>query len=196
MKKNLRRLMIYGKKKIKGVLEIMTVPIAITPSPRVNLPHHRIHEGRYFAVTATAVGLSAGIPKNYLIISPPAAISIAHVITIVTVFPGATFEFFEGTIVSANGTPLPSFNQDRANPAVATGFAFEDPVVVTNGTRIFSQIIGSTTTGGTGGTKERDEEEFDFIPLTNYLLRTTPLSNNTLLSIQMRAYRQATATGT
>ncbi len=174
----------------------MTLPTAITPGPRVDLPHHRIHEGRYFAVTTTATGLPAGIPKNYLIISPPAAISIAHVITIVTVFPGATFELFEGAIVSAFGMPLPSFNQDRTNPVAATGFAFEDPIVISEGTKIFSEIIGSTTAGGTGGTPERDEEEFDFIPITNYLLRTTPLSNNTLLSIQMRAYRQATATGT
>jgi hypothetical protein len=146
-------------------------------------------------VTATAAGLPAGIPKDYLIISPPAAISIAHVITIVTVSPGATFEFFEGAIVSANGIPLLSFNQDRTNPAPATGFAFENPVVVADGTRIFSQIIGSTITGGTGGTKERDEEEFLFKPLTNYLLKITPLAAGTLLSVQMRAYRQATARG-
>lgn len=174
----------------------MTLPVAITPSPRVNLPHHRIHEGRYFAVTTTATGLPAGIPKDYLIISPPAFISIAHVITIVTVFPGAKFNLFESVIVSANGIPLPSFNQDRANPAVAMGFAFEDPIIISEGTNIFSQIIGSTTEGGTGGTSNRDEEEFLFKPLTNYLVRTIPLSNNTLLSIQMRAYRQATEQGT
>lgn len=174
----------------------MTVPIAITPSPRVNLPHHRIHEGRYFAVTATAAGLSAGIAKDYLIISPPISISIAHVITIVTVFPGAKFGLFENAIVSANGIPLPSFNQDRANPVAATGFAFEDPIIISEGTNIFSQIIGSTTEGGTGGTSNRDEDEFLFKPLTNYLVRTIPLSNNTLLSIQMRAYSQATAKGT
>lgn len=174
----------------------MTVATAITPQPRVDLPHHRIHEGRYFAVTTTATGLSAGVAKDYLIVSPPAFISIAHVITIVTVFPGAIFELFESTVVSANGIPLPAFNQDRADPAAATGFAFEDPVVVTDGTKIFSQIIGSTTEGGTGGNDNRDEEEFLFKPLTNYLLKITPLSNGTLLSIQMRAYRQATAQGT
>lgn len=171
----------------------MTLPTAITPSPRIDVPHHRIHEGRYFAVTTTATGLPAGIPKDYLIISPPAFISIAHVITIVTVFPGAKFELFESTVVSANGILLPSFNQDRANPAAATGFAFEDPVVVANGTKIFSQIIGSATEGGTGGSANRDEEEFLFKPLTNYLLKITPLANGTLLSVQMRAYRQATA---
>ena len=174
----------------------MTLPTAISPRPRVDLPHHRIHEGRYFAVTTTATGLPAGVPKDYMIISPPAFISIAHVIIIVTVFPGATFQIFESAIVSANGIPLSSFNQDRANPTAATGFAFEDPTVVSTGTLLFSQIIGSSTAGGTGGTKYRDEEEFLFKPLTNYLVRTVPLASGTILSIQMRAYRQATARGT
>ena len=174
----------------------MTLPTAITPSPRVDLPHHRIHEGRYFAVTTTATGLPVGIPKDYMIISPPITISIAHVIIIVTSFPGVKFELFEGAIVSNNGIPLPSFNQDRANPAAATGFAFEDPTIVSTGTLIFSQIIGSATEGGTGGNSNRDEEEFLFIPLTNYILRITPSANGTLLSVQMRAYRQATQQGT
>lgn len=174
----------------------MTLPIAITPSPRVDLPHHRIHEGRYFAVTATAAGLSVGVAKDYLIISPPATISIAHVIIIINVTPGATFEIFEDTITSSDGTPLGAVNQDRNNPVIATGFAFEDPIILFEGSRIFVQIIGSTTEGGTGGTRNRDEEEFLFKPLTKYLLKTTPLANNTFLSIQMRAYRQTTALGT
>ena len=174
----------------------MTLPTAISPRPRVDLPHHRIHEGRYFAVTTTATGLPAGVPKDYMIIPPPAFISIAHVIIIVTVFPGATFELFESAVVSANGIPLPAFNQNRASPEGTRGLIFEDPTVVSTGTLIFSQIIGSSTTGGTGGTKERNEEEFLFIPLTNYLVRTTPLASETLISVQMRAYRQATGQGT
>lgn len=113
-----------------------------------------------------------------------------------TVFPGAKFNLFESVIVSANGIPLPSFNQDRTNPAVAMGFAFEDPTIVSTGTLIFSQLIGSATEGGRGGNSNRDEEEFNFKPLTNYLLRITPLVNSTLLSVQMRAYRQATTAGT
>lgn len=172
----------------------MTLPTAIVANPRVDLPHHRIHEGRYFAVTTTATGLPANIPKNYMIISPPAFIT--HVITIVTVFPGAKFELFESTIVSANGIPLPAFNQDRANPTASTGFVFENPVVISEGTKIFSQIIGSATEGGTGGNRIRKEEEFNFKPLTNYLVRITPLANGTLLSLQLRAYGQATTAGT
>lgn len=174
----------------------MTLPTSIIAKPEVELAHHRIHEGRYFSVSAIAENLPAGVPKNYMILSPPAAISIAHVIIIINVTPGATFEFFENANISDNGTPLGSINQDRNNPIIATGFAFEDPIVTSEGTLIFSQIIGSIIEGGIGGTINRNEEEFLFKPITKYLLRTTPLANNTLLSIQMRAYHQATAQGT
>jgi hypothetical protein len=174
----------------------MTFPTAIAPGPRIDLPHQRIHEGRYFAVTAIDEKLPAGVPKNFMILSPPVFISIAHVISIINVTPGATFEFFEDTVTLNDGTPLNAFNQDRNNPVAAIGFVFEDPTVTFEGILIFSQIIGSVTEGGTGGTKNRDEEEFLFKPLTKYLLKITPLANNTFLSIQMRAYRQATTQGT
>ncbi len=173
----------------------MTLPTAISSRPILDLPHQRIHEGRFFNVTTTAAGLPAGVPKYYLIIGPPAFISIAHMIIIIDVNPGATFEYFENAVISSNGIPLTIINQDRNNPVVATAFAFEDPVVTLEGTVIFSQIIGSTTEGGTGGTKNRNEEEFLFKPLARYLLKITPLSAGTLLSVQMRAYRQATAAG-
>lgn len=168
----------------------MTTPTSIVARPIINLSHHRIHEGRYFSVSAIATGLPVGVPKDYMIISPPVTISLAHVITIVNVTPGATFQLFEDTLVSANGIPLGSINSDRNNPTIATGFAFENPTVVSTGTQIYIEIIGSSTVGGTGGPADRDEDEIIFKPLTNYLLRTTPLAINTNLSIEMRAYRQ------
>lgn len=171
----------------------MTLPIAITPIPRVDLSHHMIHEGRYFAATTTVQNLLAGIPKKFMILSPPAAISIVHVISIINVTPGATFEFFEDTITLSDGIPLDAFNLDRNNPLTKVGFAFEDPIVTHEGTRIFTQTIGSATDGGIGGTRNRDEEEFLFKPLTKYLLKITPLAINTILSIEMRAYGKGVA---
>jgi len=68
-------------------------------------------------VTTTAQNLPANILKDYLIISPPVEISIAHVITVI--FPGVKFELFEDAVILINGISLPSYNQDRANPAAA-----------------------------------------------------------------------------
>lgn len=168
----------------------MTIPASIVSSPRVDLAHHRIHEGRFFTVTAIAQGLAAGVPKYFMIISPPATVSIAHVIISVSVNPGATIEVFEAATVSNNGTALGSVNMDRNNSMIATGFAFDGPTVTSDGTNIFTELVGTTITGGIGGPRYRNEDEIMLKPVTKYLIKTTPLANNTSLSIRMKGYRQ------
>jgi hypothetical protein len=168
----------------------MTLPTSIVARPRVNLPHHRIHEGRMFILTTTATGLPANIPKYYFGTSPPAQIATAHVIFIITVNPGVIFELFEGAVTSG-GIQLFSVNNDRNNPVLATGTFFEDPVVTFEGTtKLWEEIIGSSTAGGTGGPKDRDEDEIVTASVTNYLLKIVPLANNTNLTVEIPAYSQ------
>ena len=168
----------------------MTLPVSIVARPRVDLPHHRIHEGRMFILTTTVTGLPAGIPKFYFGTSPPIQIVTAHVIFIITVNPGAIFELFEGAVASG-GTQLFSVNNNRNNPVLATGTFFEDPIVTSEGTtKLWEEIIGTATTGGIGGAKERDEDEIVTASTTNYLLKITPLSNNTNLTVEIPAYSQ------
>ena len=167
----------------------MTLPVSIVARPRVDLPHHRIHEGRMFILTTTATGLPAGIPKFYFGTSPPIQIATAHVIFIITVSPGAIFELFEGGSASG-GTQLFSVNNNRNNPVLATGTFFEDPVVTSEGTKLWEEIIGTATTGGVGGPKERDEDEIVTASAKNYILKITPLSNDTNLTIEIPAYSQ------
>lgn len=168
----------------------MTLPTSIVSRPRVDLSHHRIHEGRMFTLTTTVTGLLAGIPKYYFGTSPPIQISTAHVIFIITVNPGAIFELFESAEASG-GTQLFSVNNDRNNPVLATGSFFEDPVVTSEGTtKLWEEIIGSPTVGGTGGPNFRDEDEIVTASATNYLLKIVPLANNTSISIEIPAYSQ------
>jgi len=168
----------------------MTLPVSIVARPRVNLSHHRIHEGRMFTLTAIAQNLPANIPKYYFGTSPPIQISTAHVIFVITVNPGAIFELFEGTVASG-GTQLFSVNNDRNNPVLATGTFFEDPIVTSEGTtKLWEEIIGSPTVGGIGGPKFRDEDEIVTASATNYLLKITPLANNTDLTVEIPAYSQ------
>ena len=168
----------------------MTLPTSIVARPRVDLPHHRIHEGRMFTLTTTAQNLPANIPKYYFGTSPPIQIATAHVIFIITVNPGAIFELFEGAVASG-GTQLFSVNNNRNNPVLDTGTFFEDPIVTSEGTtKLWEEIIGSSAAGGTGGPKERDEDEIVTASAINYLLKITPLANNTSISIEIPAYSQ------
>lgn len=168
----------------------MTLPTSIVARPRVDLPHHRIHQGQMFNLTTTATGLPAAIPKFYFGPSPPITLAVAHTIFIITVNPGAIFELFEGGTASG-GTPLSSVNNNRnAQPSFIRRSFFEDPIVVSEGTKLWEEIIGSTTTGGVGGPKERDEDEIITKPSTNYILKITPLANNTNLTVEILAYSQ------
>ncbi len=168
----------------------MTLATSIVARPSVDLPHHRIHEGRMFILATTAQNLPANIPKYYFGTSPPAQIVTAHVIFIITVNPGATFELFEGAVASG-GTQLFSVNNDRNNPVLAQGTFFEDPMVTLEGTKLWEEIIGSSTKGGTGGPLNRDEDEIVTASATNYLLKITPLADNTNLTVEIPAYSQA-----
>lgn len=167
----------------------MTLPTSIVARPTVNITHHRIHEGRMFALSTIATNLFAGVPKYYFGTAPPAEMAIAHVIFVITVNPGATFELFEDAIASG-GTQLFSVNQDRGSPVLAAGTFFEDPTIISEGTRIYVERIGTATTGGIGGPNNRDEDEIITKSSAGYLLKITPLANNTNLTVEIPAYAQ------
>jgi hypothetical protein len=120
-------------------------------------------------------------------IDPPETIKI-HLIFVVSANPGIKIEFFEDTIKTFDGIPIPLINQNRNSTTSPVGAVFEDPIITSEGTLIFSQIIGSTTTGGTGGLLIRDEQEFILKVATHYLLKITPLIDGTDITVHFKGY--------
>lgn len=173
----------------------MTIPASIIARPNVDIVHHRCHEGNKFSSHTISRGLLISNPKRFLFISPlevpppntPETIKV-HLIFVVSSNFGVKLEFFEGTTVSNNGLSVTVINQNRLSPTIPLGQVFQDPIITSDGTLIFSQIIGSTTEGGTGGTVNRDEQEFDLKMGTIYLLKITPLVNNTDITTHFKAY--------
>ena len=144
----------------------MTLPTSIIANPRVDLPHHRIHEGNFFSTHTISTGLLIASPKRFLFVSPSVIFPNisdtikVHLIFVVSTNPGAKLEFFEDTVVSNNGIVISQINQNRLSPTLPVGQVFQNPIITSDGTLIFSQIVGSTTEGGTGGLVDRDEQEF------------------------------------
>lgn len=173
----------------------MTLPTSIVANPRVDLPHHRIHEGNFFSTHTISTGLLIANPKKFLFVSPSmipppftADTIKVHLIFIVSTSPGIKIEFFEDTIVSSNGVAVPIINQNRLSPTPPVGQVFQNPIIVSEGTLIFSQFVGSTTEGGTGGLVDRDEQEFILKIGTNYLLKVTPIIDNTDITTHFKGY--------
>lgn len=173
----------------------MTLPTSITPGPEVNLSHHRIHEGNFFSTHTVSTGLLIADPKRFLFISPSALpppltsdTTKIHLIFVVSASLGVKLEFFEDTIVSSNGATIPIINQNRSNTIPPLCQVFQDAIVISEGTLIFSQFAGSTTDGGTGGMVNRNEQELILNIGTNYLLKITPLIDNTDITTHFKGY--------
>jgi hypothetical protein len=173
----------------------MTLPTSIVANPKVDLPHHRIHEGNFFSTHTVSRGLLIANPKRFLFISPsmvpppftPETTKV-HLIFVVSTNSGVKLEFFEDTIVSSNGVAVPIINQNRLSTTPPLGQVYQNPMVISDGTLIFSQIVGSTTEGGTGGLVDRDEQELILKIGTNYLLKITPLVDNTDITTHFKGY--------
>jgi hypothetical protein len=173
----------------------MTLPSSIIAGPEADISHHRIHEGNFFSTHTISTGLLIANPKRFLFISPsmapipftPETIKV-HLIFVVSASLGVKLEFFEDTIVSSNGAAIPTINQNRPSTTPPLGQVFQDPIAISDGTLIFSQIVGSTTEGGTGGLVDRDEQELILKIGTNYLLKTTPLVDNTDITTHFKGY--------
>lgn len=174
----------------------MTLPDSIIAKPKVDLPHHRIHEGVFATVNTISTGLLVANPKYFLLktpgILPDGTAIFGHVIFSVSANLGIKIELFEDAVVSNDGTSLSAFLNNRSPPTnmplVVTGFTFEDPTVTSEGNRIFVQLVGSTTTGGTGGPRNRDEEEFIFKIATKYLIKITPLIDGVTITLIISNY--------
>ena len=173
----------------------MTLPNSIIANPRVNLSHHRVHEGDFFSTHTISRNLLIANPKRFLFISPsmvpppfgPETTKI-HLIFVVSTNPGAKLQFFEDALVSSNGIPISIINQNRLSPTSPLGQVFQNPTVISEGTLIFSQIVGSITDGGTGGLVDRDEQEFILKIGTNYLLKITPLVDSSDITTHFKGY--------
>ena len=109
----------------------MTLPTSIVANPRVNLPHHRIHEGNYFSTHTISTGLLMANPKRFLFISPAifpppdtADTTKIHLTFVISTNPGVMLQFFEDAITSDNGIPIPTINQNRLSPTTPIGQVF------------------------------------------------------------------------
>lgn len=171
----------------------MTIPNTIIAKPNVQLSHHRIHEGPHVMSQIVSTNLQIANPKYMLLFSgppiiPPTNTLFIHFIYSISSSLGVTTEFFEDPIFSNMGTVVPAFFNNRNFGIVPTGGQFENPTIISEGTLLFIERIGSTITGGTGGPRNRDEDEIILKLNSFYLIKVTPLINGIDITIKTRAY--------
>lgn len=173
----------------------MTLPVSIVPRPSLELAHHRVHEGNHFFVHRIALGINVANPKYFLIVPPPTAVAPSetlemHVIFEVVTDIGGTVWLFENATITANGTELTIINNNRRSSTTSLAHIYEDPIVAPlgEGTILFEERKGTTTSGDEIGEFERNEEELIFHPDRNYLMKFTPLANGANITTEINWY--------
>ena len=137
----------------------------------IDIPHARIHLSQHY--TASDAATVNATTKNYLVITPDTT-TRCHFTYSIEGDGKATIVFNETGTVSANGTQITAYNNDRNSANAATLLVYKDPTVTGAGTTIENDLLGS---GKKTGGENRNEEEFILKQNTKYLLRLTTTAN-------------------
>ena len=121
--------------------------------PVVDYSHHEIHEGDHFFVKGF-FDLNTST-FDFMFVTPN-TITYSHSIWEVAAEGEMNFLLYENASVSANGTPIPSFNNNRNSNNIALTLAYELPTVITTGALVWSGVVGSAK--ASGGIARSDNE--------------------------------------
>lgn len=136
--------------------------------------HWHVHKGHYFMVDDIFLDLANGGTREYLIVVPTLIFPHLRAAQFSLEDSPCTLEYFEGTTVSANGTELTPFNNNRNSLNETTVQVFHTPTVTGDGTQFVDEYIPPTGVGASPGASGSDEsEEWILKQGTNYLIRLT-----------------------
>ena len=145
--------------------------------------HYMVHQGFVFHISHTIAAL-ANTASHEILVKVPAS-TYPHLHKHVT-YVGAgdvDLDIFEGTTVSADGTAITSHITNRNSSNTPGTLFYHTPTVTDDGTLIHDQWVPPTSSG-TGGSHDGADastgEEWLLAPSTNYLIRITNNSGDTI----------------
>jgi hypothetical protein len=155
----------------------MPLITSITPSPSIELAHHRIHEGNHYATHHIHDITMPGF-VDFLITTPPIAQAETHLIFEFFVEFKSRLDMYEDVGIIDHGIQLKSENYNRIatnlpltntymSPTLAAGEPFANK-------KIFEDQEGTLLETAHIGESNRNEDEFVLKGSTNYLFRLTP----------------------
>jgi len=145
--------------------------------------HRMIHDGFMFHLSGKVTGMVDTNVDDYLIIVGDEE---AHLDDIVIGAGRGDIDIlmYEGTTVSANGSALTPFNQNRESANTPNSAVYTGPTVTGVGTLIHTAWLPPTGTGtglsANGVAGPSNGEEWMLAPNTNYLIRITNNSGATI----------------
>lgn len=147
-------------------------------------PHALIHDGVVYHMSQKLTGIVNGASVDFLLKVPALTYPHIHKMRAAVGSGDVDFYSYEGTTVSADGTPITTDNLNRNSSNTASMLMFGSPTVTDVGTEIHNLWIPPTAAGvgqtQNGVSDAEAGEEWILKPSTNYLHRMTNNSGATI----------------
>ena len=135
----------------------------------------QIHQGNGFSRSDLHEGLAAAGVHYHMIKTGANDIHIEQLVVETSGAP-VRLEYYEDSVVSADGTPEPVGNNNRTSDKVSTTSFYHQPTITDVGNSIGATLIPSVTNQG-GGVGILLGGEWILKPNTNYLIKLTNNDN-------------------
>ncbi len=164
--------------------DIITIDKATRAITTIKFEHHQIHEGNTFTILEVT-DLGNGAVRDILIVTPDTP-KWAHLVWEIEHELETSIQFYQDTLYSNNGTPIPSFNRNGNSGNVATTLMYHTPTITNVGTLVGTIQQGADKKAGGG---DREDNEYILKQNSSYLIRITNLTvNNNLIFVRLNWY--------
>lgn len=130
-----------------------------------------LYDGNSFHVERLDTDLDTAAKIEMLLVTPNSD-TYAHIVIGFFAGKGCTFEFFENTVTTNDGTALVAYNRNRNSDTPATVVATHTPTISNNGTLMQTKYAGSTGKYAVPG-EARGANEWILKANTKYLIVLT-----------------------
>ena len=180
-----------------GVLTTPRLDAATSSMQVISYPHHEIHSGSSFSVSAEDVDLDEADELS-ISFTTGAGTKWLHMFAIAANSAACEFEILEApTITLDTGTDLTPYNRNRNSETLSTMYSIKtvpvvnqatrDATITNDGTVIWLETMGGyKNASASAGASSR--EEWVLAPATVYSFRITGIADNGVASIGLHWY--------
>lgn len=145
----------------------------------------KIHSGNHYIMDTVDYDVDTATNGTILIITPDD--KRLHIVFAGSCSTGSTFEFFENTTTSANGTAITTINNYRGS-ASSSSLWFNTPTITLHGEKLLVGYLGVGEGKKSSGTGSGRDAQLILYPSTYYLLNIHPTADDTIATLSVTWY--------
>lgn len=154
----------------------------------IDIQHHEVHAGDMYTVSDYDASVDTAAPKLWRLTT--GATEIIHINLQIDLSAAGLVELYEHPTLTGAGTGLTAYNNNRLSAQTASLAVAYDPSASALGTRLFVRTVGSNAPAARIGGSARPAIEWVLRPNEDYVVRVTPATNGTAVSLVAEFYEE------